>query len=60
MASFLQAYCALIRLNTVFLLYIIAMMLCCWLQHGKSSVYSVAWNQKDPKHIATCGGDGYW
>ncbi|XP_022109388.1 WD repeat-containing protein 17-like [Acanthaster planci] len=30
-----------------------------FLEHGKNSVYSVAWNQKDPKRIASCGGDHY-
>ncbi|XP_071786517.1 WD repeat-containing protein 17-like [Asterias amurensis] len=30
-----------------------------FMEHGKNSVYSVAWNQKDPKRIASCGGDCY-
>ena len=30
------------------------------LQHGKTSVYSIVWNQKDARKIATCGGDNYW
>ena len=30
------------------------------LQHGKSAVYSVAWNQKDSRRIASSGGDGHW
>ncbi|XP_041358787.1 WD repeat-containing protein 17-like [Gigantopelta aegis] len=28
-------------------------------EHGRQSVYSVSWNQKDSKLIMTCGGDGY-
>ncbi|XP_038063248.1 WD repeat-containing protein 17-like [Patiria miniata] len=30
-----------------------------FMEHGKNSVFSVAWNQKDPKRIASCGGDNY-
>ncbi|XP_067662961.1 WD repeat-containing protein 17-like [Haliotis asinina] len=28
-------------------------------EHGKNSVYSVSWSQKDSKRIMSCGADGY-
>ena len=29
-------------------------------EHGAHPVYCVAWNQKDSRFIASCGGDGNW
>ena len=29
-------------------------------EHGAGAVYSVAWNQKDSRRIASCGADGFW
>ena len=29
-------------------------------EHGANPVYCVAWNQKDSRLIASCGGDGCW
>ena len=40
--------------------YFLICYVCVIFQHGKAAVYSVAWNQKDSKRIATCGADGYW
>ncbi|XP_070554435.1 WD repeat-containing protein 17-like isoform X2 [Ptychodera flava] len=28
-------------------------------EHGKFSIYSIAWNHKDSRRIATCGSDGH-
>ena len=29
-------------------------------EHGKSSVYTVSWNQRDSKYIASVGSDSNW
>ena len=29
-------------------------------EHGKNSVYTASWNQRDSKYIASSGADGNW